>query len=213
MKERMAEHDQDSTQILVDQAKGGDRAAFDELVGRFRSRLQDSIQSWTRFRVGALPDVQEVLQETFIRAFRSIGNFEWTHDDALFRWLCGIAKRTLAQAAQDHRKVREKQVTTCFGGVPNDGPSQSRALRRDERFDRLERSLEMLRPEHRRVLILSRIEGLTVKQIAKRLDRPPRTVKYFLACALRELKSHFGDTESLRLPDRQLRTGGTRDEE
>ena len=82
-----------------------------------------------------------------------------------------------------------------------------------ERFDRLERSLEKLQPDHRRVLVLSRIEGLTVKQIAEQLDRSPRTVKYFLACALRELKRHFGDTESFHLPDRQLGEAGDQDEE
>ena len=210
MKALMAE--QDATQILVDRAKSGDRTAFDELVGKFRARLHETVQSWTRFRIRPLLDVQEVLQETFIRAFQSIGDFESTHDDAFFRWLCGIAKRALAQAAQDHRKVKEKQATTNFGGVANGGPTQSQALRRNERFDRLEHSLEKLRPEHRQVLILSRIKGLTVKEIADQMDRSPRTVKYFLACALRELKKHFGDTESFHLPDRQLETGGDHDE-
>ncbi len=211
MKALMVE--QDATRNLVDRAKGGDRSAFDELIGKVRSRLQDTIQSWMRFRIGPLLNVQEVLQETFVRAFQSIGHFEWTHDDAFFRWLCGIAKRTLAQAAQDHRKAKDKQATTSFGGVANSGPTQSRAMQRNERFDRLEQSLEKLRPEQQQVLILSRIEGLTVKEIANRLDRSPRTVKYLLACALRELKKHFGDTESFHLPDRQLGIGGGQDEE
>lgn len=43
-------------------------------------------------------------------------------------------------------------------------------------------------------------------EIAARTGRSPSTVKYFLACALAELKRHFGDTESLHLPDRQLDT-------
>lgn len=214
MKALMAEEDE--TQILVDRAKGGDRKAFDELIGMFRLRLQGTIQSWTRFRIAPLLDVQEVLQETFIRAFQSIGNFQWKDDDAFFRWLSGIAKRALAQAAQDRRKLKEKQATSSFGGVASAGPTQSQAARRNERFDRLERSVEKLRPEHRRVLILSRIKGLTVKEIADQMDRSPRTVKYFLACALRELKKHFGDTESFHLPDRQLETelekGGDQDE-
>ena len=205
--------EQDATQSLVQRAQGGDRTAFDELIEKFRSRLQETIQSWMRFRIGPPVDVEEVLQETFIRAFQSIGRFEWTHDDAFFRWLCGIAKRGLAQAAQDHRKAKEKQATASFSRIEDGRPTQSQALRRDERFDRLERSLEKLRPEHRQVLILSRIKGLTVKEIADQLEHSPRTVKYFLACALRELKKHFGDTESFQLPDRQLGTGGDPDDE
>jgi RNA polymerase sigma factor (sigma-70 family) len=212
MKTLMAE--QDATQILVDRAKAGERAAFDELIGKVQPRLQDTVQSWRRFQIGPLMDVQEILQETFIRAFRSLSNFEWTHDEAFFRWLCGIAKHALAQAAQDHRRVRlrGKQAAALFDEVANGGPTQSQAFRRNERFDRLERALEKLRPEHRQVLILSRIKGLTVKEIADRMDRSQRTVKYFLACALRELKKHFGDTESFNLPDRRLDTGGDRDD-
>ena len=72
--------------------------------------------------------------------------------------------------------------------------------------------LEKLRAEHRQVLLLSRIEGLTVNDIATRMERSPSTIKYFLTCALQELKKHFGDTESFHLPDRQFNTGGPRDE-
>ena len=56
------------------------------------------------------------------------------------------------------------------------------------------------------MLVLSRIKGLTMAEIAEKTGRSPSTVKYFLACALTDLKRHFGDTESLQLPDRQLDT-------
>ena len=86
-------------------------------------------------------------------------------------------------------------------------------MRRNERFDRLEHSLEKLLPEHREVILLSRIEGLTMKEIAQKTGRPLSTVKYHLVCGLAELKKHFGDTESLHLPDRQLTAeGGGTDE-
>ena len=98
MKVAMVEPDPD-TEILVDKARRGDREAFDALALRFRSRLQDSIQSWARFRIEPPLEVEEVLQETFIRAFKSLKNFDWQEDDAFFRWLCGIAKRAVAQRA------------------------------------------------------------------------------------------------------------------
>lgn len=200
--------DRETTQWLVERARGGDREAFDLLAVRFQAQLRDSIRSWSRYRLGAPLDVEEVLQDTFVRAFSAIGRFEWQGDDSFFRWLCGIAKRAVAQAAQEARAAKLEERAGSAGRIPAKGPTQSQAARRNERFDRLERSLEKLRPEHREVLLLSRIEGLTLKEVAERTGRPLSTVKYHLACALGELKKHFGDTESLHLPDRRLDAKG-----
>ncbi len=208
MKAAMVEPKPD-TESLVEKARRGDREAFDALAERYRPRLEDSIRSWARFRIGAPLEVEEIVQETFIRALRSLEKFEWQEGDAFFRWLCGIAKRAVAQAALDARRESLRRAgSASSGGLPASGPTPSQALRRDERFARLEQSLEKLRPEHREVVLLSRIEGLTIKEIAARMKRSPSTIKYFLACALRDLKGHFGDTESLPLPDRQLHVDG-----
>jgi RNA polymerase sigma-70 factor (ECF subfamily) len=96
--------------------------------------------------------------------------------------------------------------------VPGGDVSPSKHLRRDERFDRLQHSLDRLSPDHRRVIILSRIKGLTTGEIAIRMDRSESAVKSLLFRALRELKGAFGDTASLSLPDRSLEDrGSTRD--
>ncbi len=76
-----------------------------------------------------------------------------------------------------------------------------------------DRWLEKLQSEHCEVILLSRIEGLTMKEIAEKTGRPLSTVKYQLACGLAELKKHFGDTESLHLPDRQLEAEGDDNDE
>ncbi len=205
MKATAVEHD--NTKLLVNRAKCGDRVSFDTLVERFRPRLRDSVRSWSRFQLGPPLEVEEVLQETFVRAFRSLKNFEWQDDDAFFRWLCGIAKRAMAQAVEDAHRERLRKASS-FGNPPISETTQSQALRRDERFERLQHSLEKLRPEYRKVIILSRIKGLTMKEIAEEMGRSPSTVKYFLTCALKELRKHFGETESFHLPNRRLDTEG-----
>lgn len=205
--------EQERTQILVDRARQGERAAFDSLVERFRSRLADSVRGWSRFRLGPPIDVEDVLQETFVRAFRSLDRFQWHGDDAFFRWLCGIAKRAVSQAARDACAREQRRDSGSNAAVPAGGVTESQVLRRNERFDRLESSLERLRPEHREVILLSRIEGLTMAEIAEKTGRPLATVKYHLAAGLAELKKHFGDTESLHLPDRHLGAEGDRTDE
>ena len=82
-----------------------------------------------------------------------------------------------------------------------DGPSPLTLLGRKERFERLEEALAKLRPDHRDVVRLARIEGLTTHEIADRMERSPGAVKVLLFRALRELKKKFGETESLHLPE------------
>ena len=53
--------------------------------------------------------------------------------------------------------------------------------------------------------MLSRIEGLTVQEIAERTGRTPGSIKYQLTVGLRGLKAAFGDTESFHLPRKEFR--------
>lgn len=202
MKDTMVE--QDSTERLVERAKSGDRDAFDQLAERFRRRLGSSVEAWSRFQLGPKLDPEDTIQETFIRAHRALPRFEWDGDDSFFRWLCGIAKRALAQMAEDARKARPPSTAA---DVPVGTPSPSQILRRHERFDRLEAAVEKLTPEYRQVVLLSRVEGLSAKEIADRMNRSPNAVRHLIVRALRELRAHFGDTESLHLPDRRFPVG------
>ncbi len=147
--------DQERTAILVDHAKRGDRQAFDRLLARFQERLRSTVEGWSRFQVGSNVEVDDVLQETFLRAFRSLDGFEWQGKDSFFRWLCVIAKRALAQAIQERRKI-QGSVSPPSAAVS--GPTQTTMSRRVERFDRLEDALQSLTPEYREVLVLSRVE-------------------------------------------------------
>ncbi len=84
--------------------------------------------------------------------------------------------------------------------------SPSKNVRRNERFDRLENALNNLSDDHRKVIVLARIERLGINDVARRMNRSANAVKKLLARALLELRQSFGDTESLHLPDRFLET-------
>ena len=61
-----------------------------------------------------------------------------------------------------------------------------------------------LSDDHRQVIILARIEGLKMSEIAERMNRSPGAVRILLFRAMQELKKKFGNTESLHLPERSL---------
>ena len=89
-----------------------------------------------------------------------------------------------------------------------DDVSQSRDARRNERFERLQRALDSLSDEHRRVVMLARIEKLPIAEVARRLERSPAATSQLLWRALKKLKESFGSTDSFHLPDRRLEDRG-----
>ena len=192
----------DSDKALVTKARAGDRSAFDTLAHRCQDRLAAMVRSRIGAKLRARVEADDIVQEAFLRAYKAISNFNWQGDDSFFRWLTRISEHLIWNAAQKQPRL-ELMLDDQFKG-PATRPDQS--LRRQERFDRLEAALSALNPEQREAVRLSRIEGQSIARIAESMDRSPAAVKMLLSRALKRLKSSFGDTESLHLPDRALET-------
>ncbi len=186
---------------LIERAQAGDRSAFDGLVGRYRERLLGQIEARLGSKVRARIEAEDVLQETLTRAYQSIEKFRYQGEESFYSWLGTIAEHLIWNISQK----QSSSYLELKSDVVDDDASPSRNLRRHERFDRLEKALNRLSPDHREALVLSRFEGLKVAEIAARMNRSPNAVYKLLARAVLELKKDFGDTESLRLPDRTFR--------
>jgi RNA polymerase sigma-70 factor, ECF subfamily len=187
--------------VLVERAQSGDRAAFDELASSAAKHLLARIQRRMGLVLREALDPEDVLQETFFRAFQSIGKFRWQGEKSFESWLHGIALKIILHSAREQGKKSMLRITQEPLGA---GPTPSHRQRREERFDRLERSLALLSPEYRQVVRLARIEGLSIAEIATRMDRTPSSVRNLLLRAIKQLRESFGDTESLGLPDRSV---------
>jgi RNA polymerase sigma-70 factor (ECF subfamily) len=192
--------------FLIQRASGGDREAFDELVAPFSERLLKRIRQRMGPGLGRKVEPEDVLQETLFRAFRSIGHFRWQGQNSFQAWLEGIAVNFVLHSARGQLRRREFRITR-----DPEAPGVSPSRHERERFERLQECVNRLSPDHRTVIRLSRIEGLKVREIADRMGRSPSAVKNLLLRAMKELRSSFGDTESLGLPDRELRGGGSGD--
>jgi RNA polymerase sigma-70 factor (ECF subfamily) len=182
-------------------AKAGDRAAFDAVVAAERRRLEAFVRQRLGSRLRAATEVEDILQETCLRAYRALDRFEWRGPDSVFGWLGSIAEFFIRDLA---RAGGRNPLSGLRGDVPGSGASPSKALRRGERFERLKKALESLAEDHRAVIQLARLDGLSTTEIARRLGRSPGAVRHLLLRALEKLRGAFGDTESLHLPDRRL---------
>ncbi len=146
---------------LVRLAQDGRREAFEELVRRHADHLYAGV---LRF-CGDATDAEEVVQETFLRAWRGIGGFE--RRAQFFTWLYRIglneAKRRAARRPADAASAEEGAVDAVADLRQAPEPQ---AEQHDVRAA-LERAVRALPMKYRAPLILRDVEGLSTQQAAE----------------------------------------------
>lgn len=151
--------------VLVERARGGDRAAFEELVRCHADRLYVVV---LRF-VADGDEAQEVTQEAFLRAWRSIGRFEGR--SRFFTWLYRIGINEAKRRAA--RRTQATVVSLDDEPVP-EAPDWSEAPEtRSQQADLrrvLEEAVRALPLEYRTPIILRDVEGLTTREAAEVMD-------------------------------------------
>ena len=172
---------------LVQMARLGDDAAFHELVDRFASELY----ALARSLVGNAADAEDVLQETFTGAFRHLRAFE--ERASVRTWLVRILVRQAARCRRDRDRRRTESPGGAGGWMDGAGPEAhvvppSDAL--DVRMDLLE-VLSGLSPEHREVMVLRELEGMSYDEIAGVLGVPRGTVESRLFRAREKLRERL----------------------
>lgn len=190
---------------LARRAESGDRGAFDEIL----QACQGQLETWIKLRLGERlrrsVEPADIFQETMLRALRSAESFRWRGQRALANWLARIAENAIQEQV---RRARRQAHAAIEEGPAETPVSPSHEQRRGERFERLQRALDALDPVSRRVVELSRLEGRSLADIAALVDRSPNAVALVLMRAMRKMRVHLGDTESLGLPDQSLRRDG-----
>lgn len=165
-------------QELVRRVQRGDAAAFDLLVRKYQHRVAGLISRY----VADWSEVQDVAQETFVRAWRAIGNFR---GDAQFStWLHRIAVNT----AKNHLVAHNRRPPTAdidaedaaqfeSGGRLRDHDTPERELMRQQVERTVMRAVGELPADLREAITLREVEGLSYEEIAARMDCPIGTVR------------------------------------
>ena len=111
-------------------------------------------------------DVEDILQETLLKGFRAIETFEWRDEESFAHWLGVIAENSIKYA---ERPLKNGPPVPLPADLQAEDVSRGTNLRRDERFDRLQGALDQLDADSRKVVVLARIEGLPIKEVARRI--------------------------------------------
>jgi RNA polymerase sigma-70 factor (ECF subfamily) len=175
---------------LVRRARKGERQAFRQLVERYQRKMAG-------LAVGMLrdpDDALDVVQEAFAKAYQSLNRFKG--DSGFYTWIYRIT----VNLCIDHQRREGKVVRVPIdvpdesggGGsvVPDDsvGGDPLRGAQDAEIREHIERAMAELTPEHRAVILLREVEGLSYDEISQALDCPKGTVMSRLHYARRQLQ-------------------------
>lgn len=180
--------------VLVERARGGDRAAFDELVRRYVPKLYGMVFSMT----GNHEDTDDLLQDVFLRAYRSLAKFRG--DSAFYTWIYTIAvnmtlnflkrrKRRMTETIDDPLRQLPREAAEALTD-PSD-PVREAGLNELQR--RLNEALQRLSDQHRTVVTMFDIQGFPHAEISRILGVSEGTVRSRLHYAHKQLQAWLSD--------------------
>lgn len=169
---------------LVQRAQAGDERAFQEIFRRDRNVVSRLV-----FRLlGPDADLEDVVQDTFVHVYRSIGSFkgEAKFSTWLYRLTTNVVRMHLRRKRSRPRVVTDQvPETPAADGPQQEAPDETAARR--QRAQTLYQHLDALSDKKRTVLVLHDLEGVSAEEIAAIVEAPVLTVRTRLFYARREL--------------------------
>ncbi len=170
---------------LVQKCQAGEMDAFQELVSRYHQKIYVVLSGLLRNR----EDAQEVAQEAFFRAYRKIKSFQG--GSSFYTWLYRIAVN-MAIDSQRRQKRNPLDFRETMDGLFEEQNEVARDPFSDvhdrELREKLVSAINDLTPEHRAVIILRTVEGLSYKDIGEILGCSEGTVMSRLHYARKRLQ-------------------------
>lgn len=168
---------------LIARWKAGDQRAATELVERHAPALaRFAVSTGARDRdAGA---IDELVQDTFVRAFASLDGFR---GDSSFRtWLFSIERRLLLDRRRSERRhPRAAEVTEGDAATEFDALDEVLAL---ETMGRVREAIERLTATQREVFMLRVVEGLSYREIARIVETTEGAARVHYHNAMRAIK-------------------------
>lgn len=171
----------DSDAPLVERAVAGDHKAFELLVIKYQRRIQRLIGRMVR----DVDLVEDIAQETFIRAYRALAQFRG--DAQFYTWLYRIAVNTAKKSLMDLKrnptvsensfKSDDDDETSPVENELTTSETPDAVLASKEIAQIINSALEALPEELRQAITLREIEGLSYEEISEAMNCPIGTVR------------------------------------
>ncbi|UCE21147.1 MAG: sigma-70 family RNA polymerase sigma factor [Candidatus Aminicenantes bacterium] len=171
-----------SDEELASKTAEGSRSLFEELVSRYSLRLF----YFLRHRTGSDQDIEDLVQETFLKAFKSIDRFD--PERKFSTWLYTIASREAISHHRANKKIKHCPVETS--SLP--GPEET-VIQKQESQNIWELATKLPKKEYE-ALWLYYAEEMPIKDIARVTKKSPITVRVLLYRARLNLAERIDKT-------------------
>ena len=174
----------DSDAMLVERTVAGDQKAFELLVIKYQRRIQRLIGRMVR----DVDLVEDIAQETFIRAYRALAQFRG--EAQFYTWLYRIAVNTAKKALMELKRDPTVSENSFKSGQSDESDETSplenelissetpdAVLAGKEIAQMVNAAMEALPEELRQAITLREIEGLSYEEIAEVMNCPIGTVR------------------------------------
>ena len=172
----------DADALLIERVKRGDQKAFELLVIKYQRKIERLIGRMVRDQ----DLIQDIAQETFIRAYRALPQFRG--ESAFYTWLYRIAVNTAKKALVELRRdplVSEAALmvsgdddeTSRVENELSDGETPEAVLASKEIAATVNAAIEALSEDLRQAITLREIEGLSYEEISEVMNCPIGTVR------------------------------------
>ena len=196
------------TQNLIRAAQKGDESATERLFEVYSERILRIVR--LRMGSGLRSSIEsvDVVQDALVLAFRDLDSFSYTNEGDFLRWLSRIAENRirdhLRKIHADKRDIRKEiplnnmsatQDTLVRSNGPVDTTTPSLIMSKREDLNKLEKAMDTLRPEHKEIITMIKIEGLSYKEAGEKLGKSADAVRMLLSRAMVALSQNFEETE------------------
>lgn len=167
---------------LIQKAQHGDRDAFARLLERYQKPVYHQA-----LRIVSNPeDAADMTQEAFFKAWQGLPGFQG--DSSLATWLYRLTNNVCIDFLRREKKRKgdaslDDEARDFASALTDPAPTPQRALEKKELQRAVADGLAHLSEDHRQVLVLREINGLSYEEIAQVLDLSPGTVKSRIARA------------------------------
>ena len=193
---------------LVEQALGGDTAAVEQLLLSYYTRLSNYLSSHIPPKMSSYLHAEDILQQAYLKAFRSLSSFEPRSEHSFYGWVKTIAHRQLIDEVR--RFEKDPMGTTAKRRAPRPGGSGSSTMigvsqfledgdflpdeeaNRQELIRATQVALAALDPHYQQAIQLRYLQNLSADEVAVEMNVSPDALRGILFRARQKLKEEIG---------------------
>ncbi|MGC2741768.1 MAG: sigma-70 family RNA polymerase sigma factor [Candidatus Angelobacter sp.] len=199
---------------VVAQVLAGDRDAFRVLVDRHSRSIFRVVYRMT----GNQQDTEELVQETFLRAYKSLDRFElranfstWLYRIAVNRTLDFLSARKTHMQTKDTYQIVDNPAADDSSQIqlPATGPGPDRLVLSAEMKQKIAGALGLLTPAERVAFTMRHMEGRSIQEIGQTLNLKASAAKNSVFRAVQKLRQQLEPYAGSGSPMRATRWGGS----